>query len=379
MSGMLEPDMRRGAGTGRRQITSRECAVCGRRTPFIARVLGVCGPCFRTHPQAALPHAHAAHRVSRRLFNLPEEPPHSPDGVACPFCARECRIGEGERGFCGLRTARDGRLISLAGSSGRGLLTWYRDDLPTNCVADWVCQGSRQHGLHNLAVFYESCTVDCLFCQNWHFRATTPTNRPPISAAKLAAAANDETFCVCFFGGDPASQIPHALATARRLVRRKIAICWETAGTSQSRYLDEAVELSQRSGGCIKFDLKAYDENLHVALTGFSNRQSLESFARAGRQFEPRRRTPLVIASTLMVPGYIDVAEVASIARFIAGIHTDIPYALLGFAPQFQAADLPRTTLALAARAEAAARRAGLTNVHIGNRHLLQPDLPPCD
>jgi hypothetical protein len=35
--------------------------------------------------------------------------------------------------------------------------------------------------------------------------------------------------------------------------------------------------------------------------------------------------------------------------------------------------DLPRTSLAHAQAAEAAARAAGLTNVRIGNRHLLSP------
>ncbi|MEJ2366587.1 MAG: PEP/pyruvate-binding domain-containing protein [Deltaproteobacteria bacterium] len=46
-------------------------------------------------------------------------------------------------------------------------------DSGTNCVADWVCAGHRQAGYHNLAVFYASCTINCLYCQNWHFRYHT--------------------------------------------------------------------------------------------------------------------------------------------------------------------------------------------------------------
>lgn len=59
------------------------------------------------------------------------------------------------------------------------------------------------------------------------------------------------------------------------------------------------------------------------------------------------------------------------IARFIAGIDPATPYALLGFAPHFCMDDLPVTSLSLAEAAEAAARDEGLTNVRVGNRHLL--------
>ena len=77
-------------------------------------------------------------------------------------------IGEGERGYCGLCTVEDGRLVRLAGSPERGLLHWYRDPLPTQCVANRVCGSGKTRGMHNLAVYYASCTLDCLFCQNWH-------------------------------------------------------------------------------------------------------------------------------------------------------------------------------------------------------------------
>jgi pyruvate formate lyase activating enzyme len=278
-------------------------------------------------------------------------------------------MGEGERGYCGLRTARQGRLVHLAGTPPRGILEWYRDPLPTNCVADWVCAGSRQAGYHNLAVFYCSCTLDCLFCQNWHFRKVSPTTADGTSATQLADAANSRTFCVCFFGGDPASQMLHALAAAQKLNKKGVSICWETAGTSSPKLLERAVELSLATGGCIKFDLKAHDEALHIALTGASNQRTLENFTRAARRFAERPDPPLVIASTLLVPGYVDPSEVERIARFIASINPNIPYALLGFAPQFYMQDLPRTSVGHAQAAEEAARAAGLTNVHIGNRH----------
>ncbi len=284
----------------RRSPNDRGCRICGVPSYLLSETLGLCLNCIRAHPNEALCLAQSVHAESRRAFDLPAETPHATGGLPCVLCSRQCRIADSERGYCGLRTVRDGRLIHLAGTARRGVLQWYRDPLPTNCVADWVCRGSRQSGHHNLAVFYASCSLNCLFCQNWHFREVSATSTAGISAEQLADAADPSTFCVCFFGGDPAPQMPHALVAGQRLAAKGLAVCWETVGTSHPKLIDRAVELSLASGGCIKFDLKAYDEVLHLILTGGSNRQTLDNFARAARRFEERPDAPLVLASTLL-------------------------------------------------------------------------------
>jgi pyruvate formate lyase activating enzyme len=288
-------------------------------------------------------------------------------------------MSQGQRGYCGLCTNLEGNLKQLAGTARRGLLHWYRDPLPTNCVADWVCDGHREPGKHNLAIFYASCTLNCLFCQNWHFRQIDPRyerqgHTVAISAEALAARANTRTFCACFFGGDPASQMPHALATARRLVEKGVRVCWETAGTSHPRLLLRALELSVRSGGCIKFDLKAFDSNLHFALTGAPNHQILENIRTAASHCPTETNPPPIIISTPLISGYVDVQEIRQIAEFIADINPDLPYSLLGFHPAFEMFDLPHTSSSAATRAKQAAQKAGLKRVHLGNTHIFSID-----
>jgi pyruvate formate lyase activating enzyme len=346
-----------------------QCQVCGKQSGLVPRILSACAECIRSRPDEVLPSVLQAHAQVRGEFGLPPAPPHTELGVECPLCVNACRLGEGEVGLCGLRTARDGRLVHLAGTPRGALVSWYDDPLPTNCVADWVCKGSPRRGQVNLAVFYEACTFDCVSCQNWHFRLKRPPGR--VSAEDLAAQAHRRTFCVCYFGGDPTPQMPHALATSHLLAEQGVAICWETNGSMHPRLLDRAVDLSLRTGGCIKFDLKAHDGNLHLALTGVPNHRTLDNFRRAAQRIPERLEPPLVVASTLLVPGYVDAEEVGCIARFIAAIDPDIPYALLGFHPHFFIPDLPRTSVCHAEEAEEAARAAGLTRVRVGNRHLL--------
>lgn len=348
------------------------CVLCARRTRPLASNLGICLDCIRRCPMEALQVAAEVHATTRRAFGLPEAPPRTEGGIRCELCVNECVIGEGERGYCGLREVRGGKLRHLAGTPERGLLHWYRDPLPTNCVADWVCSGSVQRGKHNLAVFYAACTFNCLFCQNWHYRDADPRRSRTMTASQLAAVANERTYCVCYFGGDPAAQMAHALASARLLAERGVVVCWETNGSAHPRLMDRAVEVSLRTGGCVKFDLKAWDNTLYRALTGSDNTRTLENFTRAASRFAERPDPPLVVASTLLVPGYVDAEEVGRIARFIAELDRRIPYALLAFAPQFYFHDLGTTTRRHAEEAEAAARDAGLMRVRIGNRHLLQ-------
>ncbi|MBI5418672.1 MAG: radical SAM protein [Deltaproteobacteria bacterium] len=361
------------------------CLLCKTTSPFIAGELSVCLRCIRENPKDAMPLARKAHARSRAAFGLPEEPPNDHGGVSCNLCVNECRIPENGIGYCGVRRNVGGKLEGV--SPGEGKLSWYHDPLPTNCVADWVCPGGTgagypkfahrpgpEAGYSNLAVFFHACSFNCLYCQNWQYRRET--QKPAtIPAEALAADVDDRTSCICYFGGDPAPQLPFSLKASRlALDRRKggiLRICWETNGSMCERLLDEMVEIAMASGGCIKFDLKAWNENVHVALTGVTNEKTLENLSRAAKEIGKRPVPPLLVASTLLVPGYVDEEEVKGIAGFLASLDPAIPYSLLAFHPHFYMSDLPRTPGDLARECLRAARDAGLANVRIGNVHLL--------
>jgi pyruvate formate lyase activating enzyme len=152
---------------------------------------------------------------------------------------------------------------------------------------------------------------------------------------------------------------------------RILRICWETNGAMSKKHLEKMADLAIESGGCIKIDLKAWNESLHIALTGVTNRQTLANFKWLAQRISTRPEPPLLIASSLMVPGYIDAHEVALIARFIAELDTNIPYSLLGFHPDYRMTDLAPTSHELAQACLDAARQAGLKRVTVGNEHLL--------
>lgn len=350
-----------------------ECINCGKLSNLIAAKLGLCPECIINRPKKVYPIIEEAHRRSRAEFSLPPIPPKEKDGAQCNICVNQCRIPEGKRGYCNLRLNKGGKIVHLAGTKQNGAVDWYFDPLPTNCVASGFCEGTSAYGYNNLAVFYNSCSFDCLFCQNWHFRRYAGKPIKGMSAQELANCVDKNTFCICFFGGDPTTQIYHALETARlaRENKEDLRICWETNGTMNLNLLKKAAGLSIDSGGCIKFDLKTFHESLNIALCGVTNKRTLENFKYLTEIGKQRPEPPFLIASTLLVPGYIEEEEVSKIASFIASLDRDIPYVLLGFYPHFYFSDLPRTSRKQSADCYEAARKAGLKKIRIGNVHLL--------
>lgn len=356
----------------------RRCPVCGEKQLF-SQAIGVCGRCLREDPSSSLPFVEEARRRSRRTFGFPEAPPQDPTGIPCSLCVHGCRVPANGRGFCGLPP----------GPREKAWVSWYYDALPTNCVADFVCPGGTgagfprwahrpgpEYGYQNLAVFYEACSFDCVYCQNWHYRIDGPRRRP-VEPMDLVEALGPRVSCICFFGGDPTPQLPHALSVAEEALRRYpdqiLRICFETNGSMNASLLERAVELSLSTGGVIKFDLKAWTPSVHYALTGAPNFRTLENFAWVAQEFDARPEVPLLVASVLLVPGYVDVEEVRAIANFLASLNPAIPLSLLAFHPNCLMDDLPCTSWAHMERCTSAAKEAGLRNVHIGNRHLLWP------
>lgn len=331
------------------------CKICRLDSPYVSSFLSLCSGCIKEKFERALPHIEKAHRTSRLKFGLPPSPPKDERGKKCKVCINQCIVSENSVGFCG--------------SIPHGSLDWYYDPLPTNCVADKVCDGSQKIGMKNLAVFYRSCSFNCLFCQNWHFKAK---KKGRVKAEGLAELADEQTYCVCYFGGDPTPQIAHSIKASRIMAKMGKTICWETNGSMNRNILRTMAELSFSTKGWIKFDIKAWDERLHIALCGVSNRWTIENFSHLYSIMKSMGVKKGLIASTLLIPGYIDENEVYKIASYIASLDPDIPYVLLGFAPHFFFSDLPYSSRIQGIKCRESALSAGLSSVFLGNLFLMQ-------
>lgn len=333
-------------GAGFLKLSPIPCEGCG--IQGYGRTLGLCQKCART-PFAV----ERASRIHPERVNLNGKSP------ICRLCANECSDG-----VCGLRRIREGKRVSLV-STKNAILHAYEDPLPTNCCNAWFCPASGMKGV-NLAVFYYGCNFDCLFCQNWEHKLVEKHKSVGIQEM-VERAMKSRVRCICHFGGSPEPQLPFALRFSEEVLKKTndVMICWEWNGSGIPDLTLRAAELSHISRGTVKFDLKAYNENLHILLTGRSNRQALHNFAKIYEKYPE-----VLSASTLLVPYYVDEEEVENLARFIASFSPHIPYSLLVFHPDYRLNDLPITPVDQVTRCYHTAKKY-LKRVRVGNIHLL--------
>ena len=322
-----------------------KCEVCGKERP--SKTIPLCPKCAKSEK-------------AREFVSLLHENLDVIGGGDCGLCSNMCRLDD--VGLCKIRRREGEKVISLS-SKERALLHAYYDPLPTNCCNAWFCEGSKLKG-YNLAVFYYGCNFDCLYCQNWEHKFV---ERARVFTVKdLLGMINERVKCVCHFGGSPEPQMDFALNFSEIAYKEfGVMICWEWNGAGNRSKALKAAELSSVSNGTVKFDLKAWNENLHLILTGRSNEEVLKNFEAI---FE--RYPEVLSATTLLVPYYVDAEEVRGIASFLASLSEEIPYSLLVFHPDYRLRDLPVTPKEQVYECYRVARRY-LKRVNIGNIFLI--------
>jgi len=360
--------------------------ICGEEK-VISSILGICKDCILERFDEAEQYIFDAHKKVRSQFNLPASPPKSPDGIRCNICSHNCSMGEGETSFCGLRWNDGGKLVTLSNALKAPVYS-YLDPHVTNCCAAWFCPASTglgypkwavkkstEHGYYNLAIFFYGCNFSCLFCQNWEHKLLGNARYKTAKQLAEEVLANKRITCICYFGGDPDVHLPYTINVNKLIIEGKgsriVRICYEWNGDGNKILVKKAAEQVLETGGIIKFDLKAPNEKLYYALTGVKPKNVWDNFEMIYREFwHERPEVPILTATTLLVPGYIEVEEVEEIAKKIAEIDPNIPYSLLVFHPDFKMDDLPITTREVAKGAYEAAKKY-LKNVNLGNMHLL--------
>jgi pyruvate formate lyase activating enzyme len=296
-------------------------------------------------------------------------------------------LKKGETSYCGLKQNVEGRLESMTRPQ-IGMLHAYLDSHVTNCCAAWFCPaGTRagyprytyrpgpEYGYYNLAIFFYGCNFDCLFCQNASHKNVLAGTAVTVEDLVNRTKRNSSISCWCFFGGSPEPQLPFAINASKAVLEetanRILRICFEWNGCGNPKLVRKAAELSLASGGNIKFDLKCFHPTISYALSSVSNKRAYANFEMIAHDFYHQRPDlPVLTATTLLVPGYVDAVEVEQIAEFIADLNPTIPYSLLVFHPDFMMTDLPITPLKQVTACYTAAKK-HLTRVHIGNLHTL--------
>lgn len=274
--------------------------------------------------------------------------------VVCELCPRACRLRDGQRGLCFVRSCRGGELV---------LETYGRS---TGLCVDPIEKKPLFHFLPGTPVLSfgtAGCNLTCKFCQNWQSSRARDWQRLSVDAAPQAiaqAAVAEGCSSVAMTYNDPVVFFEYALDVADACHGKDIRTVAVTAG-----YMTAAARHDFfRHFDAANIDLKGFSERFYRDLCSADLHTVLDTLIHV----RSHTSTWLEI-TTLLIPGENDSeVELDGMTRWLAAnLGAEVPLHFSAFHPDFRLLDRPATPHATLRRAREIARSNGLKHVYIGN------------
>jgi len=287
-------------------------------------------------------------------------------GVAvCGLCAHRCRINQGERGICSVRTNKGGTLY--ADTYGRSVAE-HVDPVEKKPVYHFLPSSQ------TFSIAAAGCNFKCDFCQNWSISQALGLRGIGSRGSALKPqeiverAIKHKCKSVSYTYTEPTVFFEYALDTAR--IAKGAGL--KNIFVSNGYISPEAMRTIGPYLDACNIDLKSFRENFYKK--------------RCGARLAPVLDTLKLICdmgiwlevTTLVITGENDSGEeLRDIAEFIAGELGGVPWHVSKFFPMYRMAHHPMTDVSSIKRALAAGREAGLQFVYAGNVDFAQDTLCP--
>jgi len=285
--------------------------------------------------------------------------------VQCDLCPRACRLQEGQRGLCFVRS-REGDAIVL-GTYGRS----------SGFCVDPIEKKPLNHFLPGTPVLSfgtAGCNLTCKFCQNWDISKSRETDTLADAASPERIAAEAERLgcrSVAFTYNDPVIFHEYAIDVAAACRERGIKSVAVTAG-----YVCKEP----------RAELFAHMDAANVDLKGFTERFYHQV---CGGHLEPVKETLVYLKhetrvwfelTTLLIPGENDSeAELEAMTQWVVeALGPDVPMHFTAFHPDYRMLDKTSTPLRTLELARSIAKKNGVRYAYTGNVHNPRGDATHC-
>jgi len=273
--------------------------------------------------------------------------------IECELCPRACEVGDGKRGYCGVRENRAGVFFTLVHSR----VCAARPDPVEKKPLFHYLPGSLAFSLATVG-----CNVDCKFCQNLEISQSRPEDipahyLPPKRVSELAAQYNCPTIAFTYTEPTVFSEFLMDTADAAHEAGiRCIAI-------SNGYMREEALRAVYGKMDAVKIDLKSFSESFYRNVVGGQLNPVLETLATLRAM---GKWTEIVY---LAIPTLNDSdAELGGLARWVKeNLGAEVPLHFTQFHPDYKMKNLPVTPISTLERAREIAAAEGLRFVYIGN------------
>jgi len=273
--------------------------------------------------------------------------------IECELCPRRCRLGDKERGYCGVRENDGGIYRSLI----YGKICSLNIDPIEKKPFFHVLPGAR-----TLSLAAAGCNVNCKFCQNWEISQVRPEqvdhfDLPPRAAAEEASGRNCPM--IAFTYTEPIVDLEYVLDTAQEAKRRGIRSVIVTGGYINPSPLEDLTKIA----AAVKIDLKAFSQEFYKEFVRGELAPVLEAIRIVAQSKIWMEIVYLVIPSL-----NDDPVEIRKMAAWIAKeIGTDVPVHFTRFQPMYLIKNLPPTPVSTLENMRRIALQEGLHYVYLGN------------
>jgi pyruvate formate lyase activating enzyme len=280
-----------------------------------------------------------------------------PDGeVRCDVCPRACRLADGQRGLCFVRSNEGGQVVLTSFGRSSGYCVDPIEKKPLNHFLP---------GTPVLSFGTAGCNLACRFCQNWDISKSRETQTlsdeaPPERIAQAARALGCRS--VAFTYNDPVVFLEYAVETAKACHAEGIRTVAVTAGYVQPQPRRELFAHMDAAN----VDLKAFSERFYRKVCSGSLEPVLDTLRWLHRE------SPVWLeVTTLLIPGENDSREELEAASrwFADNLGPDVPWHFSAFHPDYRMRDKASTSPSSLTRAREIARAHGLRFVYTGNVH----------
>lgn len=219
-------------------------------------------------------------------------------------------------------------------------------------------------------VFTAGCNFKCLHCQNWTISQYPDNKRgqrgyvePKVLARECIRQLNsiyakamgaDRIF---FSGGEPTIHLPYlekVVMEARKL-KPETQVNYDTNGYMTAESLQRVLNFTTS----ITYDLKAYHNEVHLALTGANSAPVLRN-----AEFIARHAKHKLWEYRIVVIPKINAGEIQPLTELIASVDPALPVCFLAFRPNFALEHHAGADRALMEWCLKIAERSGLKNAY---------------
>ncbi|MDH7511781.1 MAG: AmmeMemoRadiSam system radical SAM enzyme [Clostridiales bacterium] len=278
---------------------------------------------------------------------------HPDREIECYLCPRACKLGDKERGYCGVRENIGGTYYTLVYGKA---CTMNVDPIEKKPFFHFLPRTNA------LSIATAGCNVNCKFCQNWQISQVRAEqvqhfDFPPQDVVESALKYDCPSIAYTYT--EPVVFYEYMYDTSVEARKRGVKNCVVTGGHISQEPLLELTKVVE----AIKIDLKAFSEDFYKNYVRGELQPVLDAIKAVHKSKVWLELVYLVIPSLNDSP-----QEIRAMCQWIGSeIGQEIPLHFSRFYPMYLIKNLPPTPVSTLEKAHTIAREEGLKYVYIGN------------